>query len=272
MQPTAARVMMGAAAADAGPTNNMSSDILNRVDETLAFARYLSWADLMSRLFETEANRDISVEDSDQLRDHEWRWFGLMCYWYSSVHVVVEAWDKLGFSDPVVDRLLAHPKQFRSLLRRHRNAVFHYQRSLVDPKLIEFLAQGAAHVYWVRALHQEFIRFLFQDLVGRMVTDEQRAELRTEIESMLHWFPSTDPPAVQSLERTVAAGRQLLAQHPDSESEHRRELESSLQSAEEALRQAKRNWASLRAEILRDAGVNEPERPNQALEPTARVH
>jgi hypothetical protein len=250
----------------------MSDDLLARIDETLAFARYLSWADLMSRLFEAEMRRDISSNDSDELRDHEWRWFGLMCYWYSSVHVVVEAWDELGFSDPVVDRLLAHPAQFRSMLRRHRNAVFHYQRSLVDPKLVEFLAQGAAHVYWVRALHEEFIRFLFQDLVGRMVTDDQRAALRQEIESMLHWFPSTDPPEVRSLERTVAAGRQLLADHPDDQSEHRRELESFLRTAEEALRNAKCNWAALRSEILREAGVDETIRPNNAPEPSARVH
>ena len=87
-------------------------------------------------------------------REHEWRWFGLMCYWYSSLYVVVEAWDQLGFSEPVIDRLLPHPKQFRTLLRRHRNAIFHCRQSLLDPRVVELLAHGAVHVYWVWALHE----------------------------------------------------------------------------------------------------------------------
>lgn len=239
----------------------MEYNILNRIGETLAFARYLSWADLMRQLFEAEVGRDVSGSDSDELRDHEWRWFGLMCYWYSSVHVVIEAWDFLGLSDPIVDGLLAHPKQFRKLLRRHRNGVFHYQRALVEPKLLDLLAHGAAHVHWVQALHREFIRFLSQDLIGQIAADDQRAELRKEVESTLHWFPSADPPKVESLERTVRAGRELLARHPDSQPRARSGLESALQSAEEALYQAKRDWAALRAELLREAGINEAQRP-----------
>lgn len=233
----------------------MKTNILNRVEVTLAFARYLSWSDLMSRSFEAEMNRDIAGEDADAMRDHEWHWFGLMCYWYSSVQVVVEAWDELGLSDPIVDALLAHPKDFRHLLRRHRNAVFHYQRSLVEPMLVDFLAQGAAHVYWVKALHQEFIRFLFHDLVGRVVTEDQRAEIRREIELTLNWFPSTNPPAVQSLERTVSASRELLGRHPSTRSQHRRELETALRSAEQALFQARHDWTALRARVLREAGL-----------------
>ena len=53
--------------------------------------------------------REIDQAEAEAVREHEWRWFGLMCYWYSSLHVVVEAWEELGFSDPVIDRLLTHP-------------------------------------------------------------------------------------------------------------------------------------------------------------------
>lgn len=149
----------------------MNEDLQERLEQILAFARYLSWADLMNELFEEEVAKDVDEVDAAALREHEWRWFGLMCYWYSSLNVVVEAWDHLGFSDPVVDRLLAHPKQFRALLRRYRNAVFHYQKSLLDPRFIELLAHGAVHVFWISALHGEFVRFLAEHLSAQMVKD-----------------------------------------------------------------------------------------------------
>jgi hypothetical protein len=233
----------------------MSKDLRVRVDETLAFARYLSWADLLSRLFEAEVGDEADPADAEALRQHEWRRFGLMCYWYSSLHVVVEAWDELGFSDPVIDRLLAHPKQLSSLLRRHRNAIFHYQRSLLDPRFVELLATGAVHVYWIRALHDEFVRFLADDLAATMVTDAQRAELRESIESIIHWYPSREAPIVESLERTLASGRELLGKYPDDQSEERREVERALESTEATLREGRQNWATLRARILREAGV-----------------
>lgn len=71
----------------------MSDELQERVDRTLAFSRYLSWADLLNRLFEAEMAKEVSTSDPHTSKEYEWRWFGLMCYWYSSLYVVVEAWD-----------------------------------------------------------------------------------------------------------------------------------------------------------------------------------
>ena len=233
----------------------MSDEIQERVDQTLAFARYLSWADLLKTVLEAEMANEASASDADASREHEWRWFGLMCYWFSSLHVVIEAWDQLGFADPMIDRLLAHPKQFRTLLRRYRNVVFHYQLSLLDPRFVELLEQGAACLCWVRTLHEELIRFFAEHLAGLMVTDEQRAELREHVEAVVHWYPCREAPQLVSLERTLAYGRQVLAKYPDDHSEERQEIERGLDSAEATLREGRRNWAALRAQILREAGV-----------------
>jgi len=233
----------------------MNDELQKRVDQTFAFARYLSWADLLKTLFRAEMAREAPVSDTDEFREHEWRWFGLMCYWYSSIHVVIEAWDQMGFADPVIDRLLAHPRQFRTLLRRYRNAVFHYQSSLLDPRFVELLEHGAAHVYWVEALHEELIRFFAEHLASLMVTNEQRAEQRDHVEAVVHWYPRREAPQLESLQRTLVYGREMLAKYPDDRSEERQEIERSLESAEAALRAGRRNWAALRAQILREAGV-----------------
>jgi hypothetical protein len=105
------------------------SDSKKLIEDTFAFARYLSWADLQKTLFEAETDIEPVPTEPTAVRKHEWRRFGLMCYWYASLHIVTEAWDQLKFSDPVIDQLLTYPKDFRKLLRRLRKEV---ERSLTS--------------------------------------------------------------------------------------------------------------------------------------------
>lgn len=225
------------------------------VEQAFAFARYLSLADLLNTLFETEMADEPASTDAQAVRKHQWRWFGLMCYWYASLHVVIEAWDELRFSDPVIDRLLAHPKDFRMLLRRYRNGVFHFQSSVLDPRVIDLLQHGAAHVYWVRALHDELVRFCAEYLARWVATDRQLSELRSGLEGIIHWYPHREAPHIESLEHTLSHGRELLGRYPDDGSARREELERALESAEAILRQGRHDWAVLREQMLREAGI-----------------
>jgi hypothetical protein len=225
------------------------------IEQTFAFARYLSWADLLNSLFEAEMSAEPTPGDPDAVRKHEWRWFGLMCYWYASLHVVIEAWDELHFSDPVIDRLLAHPTDSRTLLRRYRHGVFHFQGSVMDARITNLLQHGPAHVCWVRALHDELVRFFAQHLSRLVATDQQHSELRNGLEAIIHWYPSAEPPQIESLERTLSHGREVLGRYPDDRSTERQELERAFDSAVATLRQGRHNWALLRAQILREAGV-----------------
>ena len=193
--------------------------------------------------------------NGDAVREHEWRWFGLISYWYASLHVVVEGWDDLKFSDPIIDRLLQHPMQFRDLLRSYRNAVFHYKRSPFDDRFAVLLRHGVVLVCCIRALHDEFIRFYVEYLSSLMVTDEQRSELRKCFEDVLHWHPYRQGRAVDSLERSLRAARELLNKDPDDESTERANLERCLDDAERTLREGSQNWATLRTHLLREAGV-----------------
>ncbi len=233
----------------------MIDETQQRIERDIAFARYLSWAELHRELFQEEVARDVSPDDAESTNDHEWKWFGLMSYWYASLYVVVEGWDELRFVDPIVDQLLNHETSFRTLLRRYRNVVFHYQSSVLDTRFVDLLAKGAAHVYWVEVLHCEIMRFFSEYLAGLVVTDEQRVELRDAVEAMVSWYPWCQPPAVESLSRTLELGKELLAQYPDDGSDLRKDLERCLEDAHATLREGHQNWAALRSKMLRSAGV-----------------
>jgi hypothetical protein len=226
-----------------------------RLNQIFAYARYLSWADLQRRVFEEELSKEVPPSDLNAVRDHEWRWFGLMCYWYSSLYVVIEAWGKLGFTDSIVDRLLSGPKQFPSLLRRYRNAIFHYQESLIDPRFVELLEHGAEHVYWIRSLHYELVRSFAEHLDGLLGEGEGRTELLGAVERLVHWYPYKEAPGIASLEDTLREGRDALAKYPSDQTQVRRELESTLEGAKLTLREGRQKWAKMRAEMLGEAGV-----------------
>ena len=234
----------------------MAKPLVQRFEETMSFARYLSWADLQSRLYDAEMSRKLDGADERERRDHEWRSFGIMCHLYSSLHVVVEAWDALGLSDAVIDRLLDDPKQFGALLRRFRNAVFHYQKSLLDPRFIELLALGAVHVYWIHALQGEFLRFLSDDFASSSTDDSQRVTMRQNVEAILGWYPAREAPKFEDLIRELSAVRSLLDKHPNDGSKERAELEAILKQGESTLENSRREWAVFRGEVLRSAGVS----------------
>jgi hypothetical protein len=60
--------------------------------------------------------------------------------WLASLFVVVEGWQKLCLHDDEVDRLL--DAKFLDLLRRNRNAIFHYQPEYLDNRVLQFV-QGS---------------------------------------------------------------------------------------------------------------------------------
>lgn len=233
----------------------MSNGAMKRAEQTLAFVRYLSWADLLRQIYEAEATAEVPAGNISASRNHEWRLFGLMCYWHSSLHVVIEAWDEIGFTDRVIDQLLSHPKNFRTLLRRYRNAIFHFQPSVIDPRIIGLLEQGTTGVFWVQGLHDELLRFAAEHLSAAMATDEQRAEFREDIEAIIKWYPSREAPQIDALEQTLMRGRKTLSDHPDDQSAERNEVEENLRAGEAALQQGRRALARLRAQLLRKAGV-----------------
>lgn len=70
-----------------------------------------------------------------------------MNFWYGELHVVIEGWQELGLSDPIVDGLLDSPNL--ELLKRYRNGVFHFQKDYFDDRFIDFMTKGRDTASWV---------------------------------------------------------------------------------------------------------------------------
>lgn len=81
----------------------------------------------------------------------------LMQLWHMSLYVVIEAWQKLGLTDPTVDELLTSPN--RDLLRQHRNAVAHFQPEYQSAKEIGVLVEESAQ-QWIEDVHRAIGRYL----------------------------------------------------------------------------------------------------------------
>jgi hypothetical protein len=97
--------------------------------------------------------------------------FYRLSVWYALLYVVIEGYLELNGDDEEVDKLLAN-EEMVSLLRRFRNATFHYQENPLSDKLIDFLLAEDSHE-WPRhvnaALEQYFMRKLpIQEMVQRM--------------------------------------------------------------------------------------------------------
>lgn len=71
--------------------------------------------------------------------------------WYACLFVVLEGWEAEVIVDPDVDLYRSDEAKVR-LLRRCRNAVFHYAPDYIDPRLQAVFAEPD-FVEWVRAIH-----------------------------------------------------------------------------------------------------------------------
>jgi len=182
------------------------------INDLLGFARYLSWADLVRRAHEAEFRRRGETGTTGNVWGAEFAW---MSYWYSSLFVVIEAYDSIGYSDPVVDSLLSHPGGYRELLRRFRNGIFHYQTDPIDSRLLDLLNRGEEHVLWVYALHDEFMRFS-RDQIDRFgMTEEVRAEVKRVMNNLTGWLP--DEPARRDMDLALERIRGIVSREPSHE-------------------------------------------------------
>ena len=125
-----------------------------QLDNVGALSRYFIWSDKLRRDFYQLVTNEDKAPDKTIFLEHVHIY---MSYWYSSLYVLIEGWHSLGLQDKEIDRLLASP--YVDLLRRYRNAVFHFQKRFSDKRFIELMLVGREGVDWVRQLHGEFGRF-----------------------------------------------------------------------------------------------------------------
>ena len=128
-----------------------------KVPEIVVLHRHWMWANLFRTRFDAHLSNHTGSPPEDPTFTEDW--VINLCSWYGHLYVTIEGWQAIGLSDGVVDDLLNSPNV--DLLRRLRNAIWHYQDSTIDPRITEFMAALDA-VSWVRSLNQNFGRVFLQ--------------------------------------------------------------------------------------------------------------
>ncbi len=98
-------------------------------------------------------NRRHFLNEMDAGRTEEPACWTYLLLWYGCLFVVVEGWVAEGLDDPQVSAVLADRDKL-DLLRRCRNAVFHYSATYLDPR-VRVLTDEQGFVEWVHSLYDQ---------------------------------------------------------------------------------------------------------------------
>jgi hypothetical protein len=117
----------------------LPEEVRRRVVGVVTLIRYYKWSlTLQERAapFMKAKERGEQLSEEDAIRS-----VGLLSYWFASLYVVVEGWQRLRLRDQLIDTLLLESENL-SLLRGFRNGVFHFQASYTDKRFAEFFGKG----------------------------------------------------------------------------------------------------------------------------------
>jgi hypothetical protein len=114
-----------------------------------------------------------------------------MAQFYAALWVAIEGWQHCSLSDPLIDELLTHPAFERNihLLRRFRNGVYHYQRDLINERLLGFMREGEHAVHWAFLVHAEFQRVIWEMTHPAGLTLSLQTELAGSLRELIGWLP-----------------------------------------------------------------------------------
>lgn len=85
-----------------------------------------------------------------------------LCAFYALMRVVIEGYADSGLHDECLDKLLVNTDYIESL-QRCRNAVFHYQKDPLSPKLLGFLKAPESDI-WIKNVYDAFEEFFEEKL------------------------------------------------------------------------------------------------------------
>lgn len=153
----------------------MSESYMNRM---ISWGQYVHWASIQHELYS-----QISKEDC-----HYSRTIGAISHWLASQYVVIEGWNELKETDDSIDELLSKYPDHELILKRCRNAVYHYQNKILDKRIQAALAEEDMLI-WASALQDEFERYLFLYPVKSYGMSIEAMDLRDEYFGCIGWKP-----------------------------------------------------------------------------------
>lgn len=228
------------------------TNISGNSEAFFAWGRYLHWADLMRR------DWDAYMEKHGSEKNGYSEWLAVFCYWGASLYVVTEGWETAKFQDPIINALLGI-SDYKDVLRRLRNGTFHYQPSIISPKLIG-LFRSEETILWLHTLHEEFCRYLrdFVETVERsaLLTPEKIQEWRDDFSNLVGWLPLR--PGERELRKLRKTCDEIEAEldASGSTSKEALDLRDSLGLYDTAVKDIAQNVRKHRRECLARVGLN----------------
>ena len=144
----------------------------------MAWGQYVHWANIQ---YENKEQLDEDCTDSI--------FIGVMSHWIAAQYVVIEGWNTLKINDDVINKLLTSYPDYIDIFRRCRNAVYHYQNTPLDGRILEAI-KGEEQNSWLLALKWEFERYLYLYPFKTYGVSKIASELGDEFFGCIGWKPS----------------------------------------------------------------------------------
>jgi len=167
---------------------------MSSVEKFVAWGQYVHWADLQFTRHHASVG---AANNADAI--------GLAAHWLAAEYIVLEGWRELKYRDPIIEALLDRYPEHEAMLRRCRNAVYHFQPALLDKRITSCLEDKNEELRWVVALHFEFQRYFLRFPYTYQGAWEERYELAQAIRGCVGWHPKDTPTG-----QLIALNRKLL--------------------------------------------------------------
>ena len=148
------------------------------LDKLIAWGQYMHWAELQFQQFKA---RDPTTDVAAAI--------GTVAHWLASEYVVLEGWRELNVPSGRISALIQSYPEHQDLLRRCRNAVFHFQKQALDPRLSTVLADEREELRWSIALHFEFQGQMIHIVAALAKRSPDPDDVVATISRAIGWFP-----------------------------------------------------------------------------------
>ncbi|MBF9001505.1 hypothetical protein [Vibrio nitrifigilis] len=149
-----------------------------------------------------------------------------LAHWLAALYVVIEGWKDFKIDDKRVNALLELYAENVDLLRRCRNAVYHCQKELFDPKIQKAL-QGKEMAVWAAVLQDEIECFIYMWPFFQYGVSQQSYKLHEEFIGCIGWQPNN---TLSSWNETYLKCADYLSNNGRSELEKTNENDALIQN------------------------------------------
>ena len=192
------------------------------INSVTAWGQYVHWAQIQFAHF-------LALDEDTP----ESEYIAVAAHWLAAEYVVLEGWRELCLLDSQINELIDRYPDNCDALRRCRNAVYHFQRVVLDERILRCLTAENEEFMWAVALHSEFQRALVSFPFSLGGTFDEKCELSDEIEAVIGWTPKYAPFAahLRLLRKCVHLERLYAGVDSPAAAEARKSIEEAMAKA-----------------------------------------